>query len=85
MQVRRHHNSIIGLVEGLSIVTISGGATRVFRLSPAKGKGSADFEANDGVAFVVPVGDQPAAQAPRATSRGRCGPADFDYTARTSP
>ena len=49
-----HRDSIIGLVEGSPIVTISLGATRVFRLSPAKGKGFVDFKAKHGSVFVMP-------------------------------
>jgi alkylated DNA repair dioxygenase AlkB len=49
-----HRDSIDGLVEGTPIVTISLGAARMFRLSPAKGKGFVDFEAVHGTVFVVP-------------------------------
>jgi alkylated DNA repair dioxygenase AlkB len=55
-----HRDSIAGLVEGTPIVTISLGAARMFRLSPAKGKGFVDFEAVHGAVFVVTVGDEPA-------------------------
>jgi alkylated DNA repair dioxygenase AlkB len=49
-----HRDSIAGLVEGTPIVTISLGAARIFRLSPAKGKGFVDFEAAHGTVLVVP-------------------------------
>jgi len=49
-----HRDSTTDLVEGTPIVTISLGATRVFRLSPAKGKGFVDFEAAHGTVFVLP-------------------------------
>jgi alkylated DNA repair dioxygenase AlkB len=49
-----HRDSTSGLVEGSHIVTISLGATRVFRLSPGKGKGFVDFEAEHGTVFVLP-------------------------------
>ena len=51
---RPHRDSIAGLVEGTPIVTISLGAARMFRLSPAKGKGFVDFEAAHGTVLVVP-------------------------------
>jgi hypothetical protein len=50
-------------VEGAPIVTISLGATRVFRLSPMKGKGSVDFEAAHGAVFAI---DLPAFFGPRS-------------------
>jgi alkylated DNA repair dioxygenase AlkB len=49
-----HRDSTMGLVDGTPIVTISLGATRVFWLSPAKGKGFVDFEAAHGAVFVLP-------------------------------
>lgn len=49
-----HRDSIAGLVEGAPIVTISLGAARVFRLSPAKGKGFVDYEMAHGAVFVLP-------------------------------
>jgi alkylated DNA repair dioxygenase AlkB len=48
-----HRDSTVGLVEGAPIVTISLGATRVFRLWPAKGKGFVDFEAAHGTVFLL--------------------------------
>jgi alkylated DNA repair dioxygenase AlkB len=48
-----HRDSIVGLVEGSPIVTVSLGATRRFRLLP-KGKAFADFPAADGAVFVLP-------------------------------
>ena len=49
-----HRDSIVGLVEGAPIITISLGAARVFRLWPAKAKGFVDFEAAHGIVFVLP-------------------------------
>src|SRR5262245_61430981 len=49
-----HRDSIDGLLKGAPIVTISLGATRVFRLWSAEAKGFVDFEASHGVVFVVP-------------------------------
>lgn len=48
-----HRDSTAGLIEGSSIVTISLGATRVFRLS-AKGERSVAFDAAHGSVFVLP-------------------------------
>jgi alkylated DNA repair dioxygenase AlkB len=49
-----HRDSIDGLLPGAPIVTISLGATRLFRLRPLRGKESIDFEAGDGTVFIVP-------------------------------
>jgi alkylated DNA repair dioxygenase AlkB len=48
-----HRDSIAGLVEGAPIVTISLGATRLFRLRP-KGGAFADFPATHGSVFILP-------------------------------
>jgi alkylated DNA repair dioxygenase AlkB len=48
-----HRDSIAGLIEGAPIVTISLGATRLFRLRP-KGGAFVDFPAADGSVFVLP-------------------------------
>jgi alkylated DNA repair dioxygenase AlkB len=53
-RIGAHRDSIDGLLKGAPIVTISLGATRVFRLWPAKAKGFVDFEASHGVVFVLP-------------------------------
>ncbi len=48
-----HRDSIAGLVEGAPIVTISLGATRLFRLRP-KGGASVDLPATHGSVFILP-------------------------------
>ena len=53
-RIGAHRDSIVGLVEGSPIVTISVGATRIFRLWPAGAKGFVDFEAAHGTVFVLP-------------------------------
>ena len=50
----KHRDSIVGLVPGAPIATISFGETRVFRLRPYKGKEWVDFEARNGSVFVMP-------------------------------
>jgi alkylated DNA repair dioxygenase AlkB len=49
-----HRDSTVGLVQGAPIVTISLGASRMFRLWPTKGKGFVDFDAAHGTVFVLP-------------------------------
>jgi alkylated DNA repair dioxygenase AlkB len=49
-----HRDSIVGLVEGTPIVTITAGATRTFRLRPRKGRTFVDFPASHGTVFVMP-------------------------------
>jgi len=48
-----HRDSIVGLMVGRPIVTISLGATRTFRLRPYRGKGVADLAATHGTVFVL--------------------------------
>jgi alkylated DNA repair dioxygenase AlkB len=48
-----HRDSIVGLVEGAPIVTVSLGAARRFRLRP-KGEAFVDLPATDGAVFVLP-------------------------------
>jgi alkylated DNA repair dioxygenase AlkB len=48
-----HRDSTAGLVEGAPIVTVSLGATRLFRLRP-KGGAFVDFPATDGTVLVLP-------------------------------
>jgi alkylated DNA repair dioxygenase AlkB len=48
-----HRDSIVGLSEGAPIVTVSLGATRLFRLRP-KGGTFVDFPATDGSVFILP-------------------------------
>jgi alkylated DNA repair dioxygenase AlkB len=49
-----HSDSIVGLVKGTPILTITVGATRTFRLRPRKGKPFVDFPASHGTVFVMP-------------------------------
>jgi alkylated DNA repair dioxygenase AlkB len=49
-----HRDSIVNMIEGAPIVTISLGEERVFRLRPWKGKGMRDFPAPDGRVFIMP-------------------------------
>jgi alkylated DNA repair dioxygenase AlkB len=49
-----HRDSVVGLVPGTPIVTISLGATRTFRLRPMRAKGFVDFAATHGDAFGLP-------------------------------
>jgi alkylated DNA repair dioxygenase AlkB len=48
-----HRDSIVGLIAGTPIVTVSLGATRLFRLRP-KGGAFFDFPARDGSVFILP-------------------------------
>lgn len=54
--IGRHRDNEKDLVEGAPIVTISFGASRVFRLRPWKGKGRGftDFPAENGTVIVLP-------------------------------
>ncbi len=49
-----HRDSPHQLVVGAPIVTISLGASRIFRMRPWKGRGYTDFRADDGAVFVLP-------------------------------
>jgi alkylated DNA repair dioxygenase AlkB len=49
-----HRDSTVGLIVGSPIVTISLGATRIFRVRPYKGTGVVDFPATHGSVFVLP-------------------------------
>lgn len=49
-----HSDSTIGLVSETPIVTISLGASRIFRLRPRRGKGFKDFPAAHGMVLILP-------------------------------
>ena len=49
-----HHDSIVNIVVGAPIVTVSLGEERVFRLRLPKSKQRQDFRATDGPVFVMP-------------------------------
>src|SRR5262249_15188719 len=49
-----HRDSVIGLVVGTPIVTISLGATRTFRLRPREGSSIVEFPASHGAVFIMP-------------------------------
>lgn len=49
-----HRDSEIGRVEGSCIVTVSLGATRIFRMRPWKGEGMTDIELPHGAVLVIP-------------------------------
>ena len=51
-----HRDSLINMIEGDPIVTISLGEERTFRLCPWRGRGFVDFPARDGTVFVMPYG-----------------------------
>jgi alkylated DNA repair dioxygenase AlkB len=53
-RIGAHRDSRVGLVPETSIVTISLGAPRIFRLRPMHGEGVADFDAIHGRVFVLP-------------------------------
>jgi len=50
----RHRDSMKNIIKGVSIVTISLGEERVFRLRPFRGLERKDFPARDGSVFVMP-------------------------------
>ena len=53
--IGRHRDSIKRMVKDSPIVTMSFGATRIFRLRPWRDKnGKRDFEAQDGTVFLMP-------------------------------
>ncbi len=53
--IGKHRDSTSNLVPDSSIVTISFGESRIFRLRPFKGTEMIDFEANHGTVFVMPL------------------------------
>jgi alkylated DNA repair dioxygenase AlkB len=50
----RHRDSTGEMLKGVSIVTVSLGEERIFRLRPYRGKGRRDFPALDGSVFIMP-------------------------------
>ena len=52
--IGKHRDKTTGMVEGSSIVTVSFGEARVFRLRAWKGTDTVDFVAEHGSVFVVP-------------------------------
>ncbi len=50
----KHRDSTVNMVQGTSIVIISFGEERIFRLRPWKGKGYKDFTTTQGSVFVIP-------------------------------
>ena len=52
--IGKHRDSTKGMIEGAPIVTISLGATRVFRLRPWRASGIVDLAAEHGTVIVIP-------------------------------
>jgi alkylated DNA repair dioxygenase AlkB len=52
--IGKHRDSTKDMIEGAPIVTISLGATRLFRLRPWRGAGKIDLEADHGAVIVIP-------------------------------
>lgn len=52
--IGRHRDSVVDMIGGAPIVTISLGEERVFRLRPWKGRRIMDFSAGNGSVFVMP-------------------------------
>lgn len=52
--IGKHRDSTKGMIEGAPIVTISLGATRLFRLRPWRGSGMIDLEVDHGSVLVIP-------------------------------
>lgn len=52
--IGKHRDSTIQMIEGVPIVTISLGDSRVFRLRPFRGKGFTDFPVDNGTIIVLP-------------------------------
>ena len=52
--IGKHRDSTKGMIEGAPIVTISLGATRLFRLRPWREPGMIDLEADHGAVIVIP-------------------------------
>ena len=72
--IGKHRDSTRDMVDGSPIVTISLGATRLFRLRPWRGSGMIDLEADHGAVIVIPYATNLAwtHEVPhRASDRGR--------------
>lgn len=72
--IGKHRDSTKGMIEGAPIVTISLGATRLFRLRPWRGAGMVDLEVDHGAVVVIPYATNLAwtHEVPhRAVDRGR--------------
>ncbi len=52
--IGKHRDSTKNMRDGAPIVTMSFGASRVFRLRPYRGRGFRDFPVDDGRVFVMP-------------------------------
>lgn len=52
--IGKHSDSTKGMIQGAPIVTISLGATRLFRLRPWRGAGTVDLEVEHGAVIVIP-------------------------------
>ncbi|MDA0710205.1 MAG: alpha-ketoglutarate-dependent dioxygenase AlkB, partial [bacterium] len=52
--IGKHRDKTTGMIEGSSIVTVSFGETRLFRMRQWKGTETVDFEASHGAVFVLP-------------------------------
>lgn len=52
--IGKHRDSTKGMIDGAPIVTISLGASRLFRLRPWRGAGKLDLEAEHGAVIVIP-------------------------------
>ena len=52
--IGKHRDSLKGMIDGAPIVTISLGATRLFRLRPWRGAGMVDIEVDHGSVIVIP-------------------------------
>lgn len=52
--IGKHRDSTKGMLDGAPIVTISLGATRLFRLRPWRGAGKIDLVADHGAVIVIP-------------------------------
>lgn len=52
--IGKHRDSTKGMIDGVPIVTISLGSTRLFRLRPWRGQGKVDLEADHGAVIVIP-------------------------------
>jgi alkylated DNA repair dioxygenase AlkB len=52
--IGKHRDSIVNMIPGAPIVSVSFGEERVFRLRPWKGTGYRDFPAKNGSVLVIP-------------------------------